>query len=52
MHLYEAASLGALVTDAGFSRVRLHRDFTPFRGSCDVGFMNHRMIVTALKMSG
>jgi D-alanine-D-alanine ligase len=52
MHLYEAASLEALVTDAGFSQVRLHQDFTPYRGSGDVGFMNHRMIATALKMNG
>jgi hypothetical protein len=51
MHLYEAASLEALVLDAGFSQVRLHKDFTPYRGNGDVGFMNHRMIATAQKMN-
>lgn len=49
MLLYEAASLEALVLDAGFSRVRLQKDFTPYNGGGDVGFMNHRMIVTAQK---
>lgn len=49
MHLYEAASLETLVLDAGFSHVRLQKDFTPYRGSGDVGFMNHRMIATAQK---
>lgn len=51
MHLYEAASLEALVLDAGFVQVRLHKDFTPYSGSGDVGFMNHRMIATAQKMN-
>ncbi len=50
MHLYEAASLEALVLDAGFAQVRLHKDFTPYSGAGDVGFMNHRMIVTAQKL--
>ncbi len=49
MHLYEAASLEGLVLDAGFSRVRLYKDFTPYSGAGDVGFMNHRMIVAAQK---
>jgi D-alanine-D-alanine ligase len=49
MHLYEDASLKALVSDAGFTQVRLHKDFTPYDGAGDVGFMNHRMIATARK---
>jgi D-alanine-D-alanine ligase len=51
MHLYDAASLEALITDAGFSQVHLHKDFSPYSGTGDVGFMNHRMIVTAQKLN-
>jgi D-alanine-D-alanine ligase len=49
MRLYEAASLKALLAEAGFEQIRLHRDFTPYGGAGDVGFMNHRMIATAQK---
>lgn len=51
MRLYEAESLEALVANAGFLQFRLHKNFTPYGGSGDVGFMNHRMIATAQKRS-
>ncbi|MGD8833359.1 MAG: methyltransferase domain-containing protein [Desulfobacteraceae bacterium] len=50
MRLYEGESLKALVSDAGFGNVRLHRDFEPYWGDGDVGFMDHRIIVTAQKL--
>ena len=50
IQLYEAATLEALVSRAGFANVRSHKDFAPYRGDGDVGFMNHRMIVTAQKL--
>jgi D-alanine-D-alanine ligase len=50
IQLYEAATLEALVSKAGFAYIRSHKDFSPYRGDGDVGFMNHRMIVTAQKL--
>jgi D-alanine-D-alanine ligase len=49
MRLYDGDTIQALVSDAGFDRVRLYRDFTAFLGDGDVGFMNHRMMVAARK---
>ena len=49
MRLYDENALKRLVTRAGFSHVRLYRDFTSFLGDGDVGFMNHRMMVAAQK---
>lgn len=51
MRLYESASLSALAADAGFGRIHVHEDFSPYEGDGDVGFMNHRMILTAQKIS-
>lgn len=50
MRLYDADALEHLVSQVGFSDVRLYKDFTSFLGDGDVGFMNHRMMVAARKM--
>ena len=50
VRLYDDNTLKALVSNAGFSDVRLFKDFTSFLGEEDVGFMNHRMIVAARKI--
>ena len=50
MRLYESASLRALAADAGFDRIRVLEDFSPYDGDGDVGFMDHRMILTARKI--
>jgi D-alanine-D-alanine ligase len=50
MRLYESASLRALAADAGFGRIRVLEDFSPYDGDGDVGFMDHRMILTARKI--
>lgn len=50
MRLYGGESLMDLVSDAGFKNVRLHKDFEPYWGDGDVGFMDHRIIVTAQKL--
>jgi len=49
MRLYESASLKALIADAGFGQIHLHQDFSPYQGVGDVGFMDHRMMLTAQK---
>ena len=49
MRLYSDRELMALLARAGFVRVRRHNDFTPYRGDGDLGFMNHRMVLTAQK---
>lgn len=50
MRLYDGEALEALVSGAGFEKVRLYKDFSIYRGDGDVGFMNHRIIVTAQKL--
>jgi D-alanine-D-alanine ligase len=50
MRLYEPGSLRTLAADAGFGRIHLHEDFSPYDGDGDVGFMDHRMILTARKI--
>jgi len=37
------------VERAGFTAVQVHTDFSPYQRDGDVGFMNHRMIVTGRK---
>jgi D-alanine-D-alanine ligase len=51
MRLYDSASLRALAADAGFGHMQMHEDFSPYEGGGDVGFMDHRMILTAQKIS-
>lgn len=50
MRLYDGRTIEALVSRAGFENVKLYKDFSTFRGDGDVGFMDHRMIVTAQKL--
>jgi D-alanine-D-alanine ligase len=50
MRLYDGESLKLLVSDAGFVNVQVYEDFSPYRGGGDVGFMDHRIIVTAQKL--
>jgi D-alanine-D-alanine ligase len=49
MRLYDGQTLKSLVSCAGFEHVRVYKDFTSYRGDGDVGFMDHRIIVTAQK---
>ncbi len=49
IRLYSLESLMGLVENAGFSSVRGVTDFSPFKEDGDLGFMNHRMLVTACK---
>ncbi|MGD9018535.1 MAG: class I SAM-dependent methyltransferase [Desulfobacterales bacterium] len=49
IRLYSLESLMGLVEKAGFLSVRGVTDFAPFKEEGDLGFMNHRMIVTACK---
>ncbi len=50
MRLYDSGALKILVEACGFSRTRTYTDFSPMeiRGG-DLGFMNHRMLITAQK---
>ena len=47
LRIYEPGSMRLLLSGLGFSRVRVIRDFSPFRKMGDYGFMNFRMVVTA-----
>lgn len=49
MRLYTSEELIHLVTTAGFGNTQLCKDFSPYQGDGDLGFMNHRMVVTAQK---
>ena len=51
MRLYEPSSLSALASDAGFDRIQVLENFSPYEGDGDVGFMDHRMILIAQKKS-
>lgn len=44
---YEAEKIEALVGEAGFRKIALHRNFSPQRKNGDYGFMNHRLLLTA-----
>lgn len=45
---YSPTLLETLVFDAGFTDVAIHRNFSPRDGGGDYGFMNHRLLLTAL----
>lgn len=49
MQLYTSEELVGLVSAAGFGNVHLRKDFSRHHGHGDLGFMNHRMVVTAQK---
>ena len=49
MRFYNPKSLEALVYEAGFTRIKIHTEFTPHTVKGDYGFMNHRMMVTCQK---
>ena len=49
IRLYESQAVGALVEQAGFSRVNVHTDFSPRDRRGDYGFMNHRMLAAGQK---
>lgn len=49
IRMFEPPELTGMVADAGFKEIRVHNDFFPTPGDDDLGFMNHRMILTALK---
>ncbi len=49
IRLFTSEDLIRLVTDAGFSEVRLQQNFSADDSDEDLGFMNHRMVLTARK---
>lgn len=49
VRLYDPDDLIDLVSRAGFDDIRIHTDFSPHSVQGDLGFMNHRMLVTARK---
>jgi len=49
IRLYTSEELMRLVLTAGFGDVQLQRNFSDNPGDEDLGFMNHRMVVTARK---
>ena len=49
IRLYDADSLLALLEEAGFSRIKIHSDFSPHQKDGDYGFMNSRLIATGQK---
>jgi hypothetical protein len=50
IRLYTSEELIRLVRAAGFGDVQAHRNFVSDQGDEDLGFMNHRMVVTARKL--
>lgn len=50
IRLYTSDGLADMVKKAGFGSVRVYTDFSPFAHDGDLGFMNHRMLVTARKI--
>ncbi len=50
MRLYDAKSLKALASDAGFDNIKVYEDFAAYQGDGDVGFMDHRIVLTAQKL--
>ncbi len=47
--IHDPDSIALLLSDLGFSDVKVTGDFSPFERKGDLGFMNFRMIVTAGK---
>jgi len=49
IRLYEDRSIGALFKEAGFSQVKVHANFCPYKQKGDYGFMNRRMFAAGQK---
>jgi D-alanine-D-alanine ligase len=49
IRVYEDRSIGALLKEAGFTKVQVHTGFSPHKKKGDYGFMNHRMIAAGQK---
>jgi len=49
IRLYSPDHLSGLFEAAGFEPVQVHTDFSPYNRKGDLGFMNHRMLVTGRK---
>lgn len=50
VRLYESEGLVDMAARAGFTDISVHTDFSPHSKQGDLGFMNHRMLVTAKKL--
>jgi D-alanine-D-alanine ligase len=44
VRLYDSESLGLLLQQSGFSKIKMYANFSPHRSDGDYGFMNNRMI--------
>jgi D-alanine-D-alanine ligase len=49
MRLYDAKGFTDLIKRCGFVKIRAITDFSPLEIQGDLGFMNHRMLITAQK---
>jgi D-alanine-D-alanine ligase len=49
VRLYDGECLERLMVGCGFSRVHIHKDFSPHGKQGDFGFMNHRMLAVGQK---
>lgn len=49
IRLYSPDHLSGLVKTTGFASVQVHTNFSPYDREGDLGFMNHRMLVTGRK---
>ncbi len=49
IRLFDGAGLARLLGEAGFSKVRLHRNFAPHDTKGDYGFMNRRIVAVGVK---
>jgi D-alanine-D-alanine ligase len=49
IRLFEPDTIAALFKESGFSRVKVHTDFSLHRPEGDYGFMDHRMMATGQK---
>jgi len=50
IRLYDSESLGGLLRQSGFSKVKIHTNFSPHSTDGDYGFMNNRMIAVGQKI--
>jgi len=49
IRVYDPDELAGLLTESGFTDVRVHRNFRPHGREGDFGFMNRRILVTGIK---